>query len=695
MGVTLTDVLLFGKAQLADVDNATLVIYRRNILRWSALGGYLDVIVKGVSPLSLPDAIADSLSYVKAFGGTEQRNLPDNYVERQFIYMMDGSYLLTDIVPTYDCKIEMDFQTTSFSASGSSFIGARSGGPGDGLSLGRSASNYVQFDGFDGNRYTSSTGQFATNTRYKYVWNNQVATLYQGTTTIDTNTFTGTGTTTHPLAINGLNNSGSVVGNVVGIYLYSFKVWNAQGELVANYVPAVQKGTVPVVGFYDTVSKTFKTATAGTFAAGGEAVPTPDTPMDIVSNNGVLKARHQSGLPVGYTLVEGITATGTQYIDTGVKIASTDTVETEFKNSTSTDYGAVYGIYATGESSAFYANTTYYGYDASNSKVNTNVAVDNRWHTVIHDFVNGTLQVDDTTVAFTPFEFANTTNNGLFTRFYNGSYGYFFKGSVKSHKITRNGVVIFNAVSAQRDSDSALGMYDLVSGTFFTNDGTDTFTAGDPVSDPVEIYTDGTVETIEDTIGNTATAEMLLKVGDYQDQQEILSGAVTRNVGIKVLDGTENWQLATATDLVQFYTQSTQGIIANSVSLTSTIAPYGCTVANRTQYDFGCYSGGTGNLCFQMKGSATLTTVSAWTQYLANQYNAGTPVIVIYPLGTPTTESVTGQTLQVQAGDNVLEITQASLNNLELEAEYQAAVSLTIQEVQDANLDPNVQVTIN
>jgi hypothetical protein len=81
--------------------------------------------------------------------------------------------------------------------------------------------------------------------------------------------------------------------------------------------------------------------------------------------------------------------------------------------------------------------------------------------------------------------------------------------------------------------------------------------------------------------------------------------------------------------------------------------------------------------------------------WLADQYAAGTPVIIVYPLATPTTESVAGQTLQVTDGDNVLEITQASLDNLELEAKYQAAVSLTIQEVQDANLDPNVQVTIN
>ena len=170
--------------------------------------------------------------------------------------------------------------------------------------------------------------------------------------------------------------------------------------------------------------------------------------------------------------------------------------------------------------------------------------------------------------------------------------------------------------------------------------------------------------------GGTATAEMLLSVGNYQDIQSVLDGVVTRNVGVLVLDGTENWQLATAANLVQFYTSSTQGVIANNISIYSTIAPYGCTVSTRTGYDFGCYSGNSGNLCFQMKGSATLTTVNAWMTFLADQYAAGTPVIIVYQLATPATETVTPQTLQTQAGTNILQITQASIDNLPLEATY-------------------------
>lgn len=48
------------------------------LLTTSVTGG-VEVIIKGTSPLVLPDAIALSLSYVKAFGGTEQRLLPDTY----------------------------------------------------------------------------------------------------------------------------------------------------------------------------------------------------------------------------------------------------------------------------------------------------------------------------------------------------------------------------------------------------------------------------------------------------------------------------------------------------------------------------------------------------------------------------------------------------------------------------------------
>lgn len=397
--------------------------------------------------------------------------------------------------------------------------------------------------------------------------------------------------------------------------------------------------------------------------------PTPDAPATITCNNGILKVRHQSGLPLGYQPYEYITAGGNQWLDTGVKLANTDIVETEFKNSSSTGFGALYGVFAIGDSSAFYANGTYYGYDVVNNKVNTGISVDTNWHTLRQDFGNGIITLDGSDTTYTPFEFDNSKNNYLFARYYSSSYGYGFKGSCKRFKVIRNGVVICDLIPAVQLSDNEIGMYDLVNDVFRGNVGSGDFTATNPVND-LEIYVDGTVETIEDTIGNSATCEPLLAVGDYTDVQSILDGVVTRNVGVKVLTGEENFETATAT---------------NCYSLTNTLGTG--NFADRTivcsHFDSTSTQPGTGDrqgLAFIVNkgpeytiafGATTqFSTQAQWKDWLAAQSAAGTPVIVVYPLATPTTEVVAGQTLQVQAGNNTIEITQASMSGLQLEAKY-------------------------
>jgi len=803
---------LRGGTQLVIKQNSILPGQNvRRVLIVSGPSGQKVIVGPGISPLSLPDAIADSLSYVKAFGGTEQRNIPDGYIERQFIYMMDGSYLLTDIVPTYDGRVEMDFQTTTVPAGNQTFIGGRSSsGAGIGLLCAKIGSEIV-FDAFgsgSGDRYSSGLAA-QNNTRYKLTYNNQVATLESGGSTLFTQTFTGTNSNGAALAINATNSNGTITGNNAGIYLYSFKAWNAQGELVADYVPAVQRGTVPVVGFYDTVSKTFKTATAGTFAAGGEAVPTPDTPMDIVSNNGVLKARHQSGLPLGYTLLDYIESSGTQYIDTGIGLNSAYkyrlVVASVYANNASNIWGYKSNAsYADGPCCIIgwtHSPTTYIGaYNKNGNITGSFPAIEElRWTAgtffdILLDVTQSNFTVNDTnyystsgvSTVLTTDSWTDTHHPYLFgTQTVDSAVPSSAK-RIKTYQVRdTNGDLIQNFVPA-KNSSNVVGMYDTVSGQFFTNAGTGDFVAGDPVSDPVEIYTDGTVETINvhgknlfdenavddnksiivennqvsiisrtgwavsdyiytisgqkyirsnngtavgDTViyfnankefvttaspgtgvpfeipvgvsyirfninktntplgtyqveqgstatayvpyydGGTATAEMLLKVGDYTDVQEVIAGDVTRKVGIKVLDGTENWM--TGTGGVWYNFQGDVGAF-NTTSLICSHYSYAgpqVNIVNMSQNQFSSYSNG--NIAFK---SAETTSADDFKVWLADQYAAGTPVIIVYPLATPTTESVTGQTLQVQAGDNTLEITQASLNNLQLECEYEKTV---------------------
>ena len=168
--------------------------------------------------------------------------------------------------------------------------------------------------------------------------------------------------------------------------------------------------------------------------------------------------------------------------------------------------------------------------------------------------------------------------------------------------------------------------------------------------------------------GGTATAEMLLKVGDYTDVQSILDGVVTRNVGVLVLDSSLEWTYDTTYGRV---TATIPNLWGSTVART---VPGFCTHFEWLSHQESissitpgqCYSAGANRIILH----TFQTSATAFSRWLDAQKDAGTPVIIVFPLENATTESVTGQALQVTDGDNVLEITQASLDGLELEAQY-------------------------
>ena len=547
-----------------------------------------------------------------------------------------------------------------------------------------------------------------------------------------------------------------------------------------------------------------------TFISNGTPITSPSPQYDIplVCNNGVLKARHQSGLPWGYTLLDYIESTGTQYIDTGVNLTSDHNIEIKFNGKNQEAF--IFG----GRTSSLLKSYGLYLNNVANVQPNFSFAqapqavANYNWLDTILKYQDKSLYWNGSSVVTYTETFSCDYPSYLFAMNNAGTaHEKKFTGKIYYTKIWNNGALVRDFIPA-KDSNNVVGMYDFVSGQFFTNQGTGTFTAGSTVSDPVEIYTDGTVETInvhgknlfdkdgvtiengkaigadgsisnisavnlcasyipvspnttytfsgdvlgtsntffrvaqykadrtfisrsEDStgarssytfttgadthyirfhyfvsanistyqleLGSTATAEMLLKVGDYQDVQSIIDGVVTRKVGIKVLDGTENW---TEVGGNASYTLSIPDMATGTTIGGNNVFGF-CShfqaVPNNSSWatyqNMVSAASASASLFFRYQNNTS--TLNNFKQWLADQYAAGTPVVIIYPLATATTESVTGQTLQVQAGDNVLEITQASLSGLELEAQYQASVSLTIQEVQDANLDPNVEVTIN
>jgi len=168
-----------------------------------------------------------------------------------------------------------------------------------------------------------------------------------------------------------------------------------------------------------------------------------------------------------------------------------------------------------------------------------------------------------------------------------------------------------------------------------------------------QIYTDGEIETIGDSANHTATVATLLGVGDYRDTQNINTGAITKNVGVKVFDGTE--AITAAGDNSYFsYTaeDKASGLIASVPLPISTHFQTAQSTGTDNIPDNGIGASSiTSNKSIWFKMSAAQDT-TAFKAFLADQYAAGTPVIVVYPLATETTESVAGQTMTTAPVNN-------------------------------------------
>ena len=353
------------------------------------------------------------------------------------------------------------------------------------------------------------------------------------------------------------------------------------GVKVMDYVSC--KDSNYTAGFYDKATSTFKGATAGGLQAGSDTVPSPDTPMDIVCNNGVVKwdSVNQAIYTDGTT--ETVAVHGKNYFD---------------KSQEPTQ------IYVT-------ASAQRYGYSIPVKA--------------------GTYTVSGSTSA-----------NIYCKQYTNDVYGTALTFNVTAQTITfaQDGyILIYSSTSSAFDGQTSIQVEQGLTATTY------------------EPYFNG----------GTATAQRLLKVGTYKDTQELIAGSVTRNVGIKVLDGTENWVKGESSFYIDNLFQYNAGtpICTHYLGVSSSSS----TANSNTIRLF--VSGNT----YRINIFAIMTDyadATAFKTFLATQYANGTPVIIVYPLATPTTETVTGQTLTMQNGTNTIEITQASIANLPLAIDYTA-----------------------
>lgn len=204
--------------------------------------------------------------------------------------------------------------------------------------------------------------------------------------------------------------------------------------------------------------------------------------MGNIINRRRVSGSKKSLLPSGYTQLEYIKSTSTQWIDIGYK----PNINTRFEISGTQDDtdSALFGL-----SFVFYcfnnkSDNTYYNFfgdSNSNSFKFTmrGVPVILVMSATDGIIINGTKYVNHLTAGSRTANYTMT----LFGRKNNNKDVVEKLGSHKINyaKIYENNILIHNYIPCRYDSDNVLGMFDTVSQTFFTNAGTGTFIPGPEV----------------------------------------------------------------------------------------------------------------------------------------------------------------------------------------------------------------------
>ena len=195
----------------------------------------------------------------------------------------------------------------------------------------------------------------------------------------------------------------------------------------------------------------------------------------LVANDGIT-------LPSEYQRVEYIESSGTQYIDTGVAVTSgyNNTIAiVDFSISSLSivgigNYNSLFGI----NSSLQLGWLSDGKFTDGSSYSNTTFSINNRY-TYKGDYNNGKSYIDD--VYQITRTLSGSGNIYLFMSKDSSTTRFLSNGKIFLSKIYQNDVLVRNFIPCYRKSDSEIGMYDVVNGVFYTNQGSGTFLKGNDI----------------------------------------------------------------------------------------------------------------------------------------------------------------------------------------------------------------------
>ena len=231
----------------------------------------------------------------------------------------------------------------------------------------------------------------------------------------------------------------------------------------------------------------FATASSG---AGERVTPSDLLWLQIEPGANATPRPYTTLVPDGYTPVEYIRFIGEQYVDTGfiVQQSFNPKVELVIKNKN----GSAFGAQSEGERSILDFQNQMYSGNGYNRLAYSLPSNDNLIHTLTASYVSTTgdlsISIDGTVVnsgiQTGSFPTGTTYYLGMV---HGGSATTTLHGYVYRFSIYQDNSTVLNFIPAIRNSDDKVGMYDTVSGMFFENSGTGTFTAGEPINNIVYI----------------------------------------------------------------------------------------------------------------------------------------------------------------------------------------------------------------
>lgn len=434
---------------------------------------------------AIPTEVAESTDFtpsrtnsavVNISGETEYAYLPDGFTQLEYVGSTGSSYILTGYVVNYT-NLTLEYKYMKTSNLQQSALGV------DKQSSPRLMHGHLWNGvGYYGDSSIVTIGETLNVAKtVKFEIGNTLGygqwivdgTVYKGSSLngwTDENT---SANTVQELLFGTTNSSGGASQLMTGRIYYAR--YYHDGVLERNFVPAMNGAGI--IGFYETVTGTFLTnGGSGTFTAG------PEVPRPMMYQ-----------LPSGYTRLTALSGSGTQYIELPTKFEKTDEimVETMVTNTSSLKYlvassewlgtarftmaGNANGKRGFSYGSAYSSATIY-----ANPYVtyNSRRAVE-RYKDYKFTYSDGSLQssVDVSKISF-------TGASGYIRLFY--GYNSVTAGVIYSFTHKKNGKYVEVLVPAKRDSDSVLGMYDLVNNVFYTNKGTGTFSGSEPTASTLD-----------------------------------------------------------------------------------------------------------------------------------------------------------------------------------------------------------------